>query len=331
MNSTAVIKPDHIGDFILSLPAFRAILAMAGKFDLFTASSNKFLVNHFFGETVRFIPCDLPHLQKTHSPNTHAPDLFSQLQGYSSVIYLRDDGYLNDAPKYLSANFYSCKYEEFTHETEIQRRALADFVGTYSRTSHFSRERICWPTKINTLGISISAGFTTNKIPLSFWNLFIKHIKAKYDLRLRIIGGPQEETELILLAGAAGINPADIIIGRGEIGLFLNDVGDCDLIVGGDSGTLHLCSTVTPILGIFTSSPWWRFAPFGATNRILFYDVSCRPCVQFSRDSINACQTRECLGVLDVKSIVSSIFLDPDVASKQLRKGLSLAVGTSHL
>lgn len=44
MTDVAVVKPDHLGDFVLSVPALRALQQKFGNYDLYAAPGNRFLL-----------------------------------------------------------------------------------------------------------------------------------------------------------------------------------------------------------------------------------------------------------------------------------------------
>ena len=53
----------------------------------------------------------------------------------------------------------------------------------------------------------------------------------------------------------------------------------CDLLVTGDTGPMHLAATVgTPIVAVFGPSDPRRYAPLGARDRVVRIDLPCAPC-----------------------------------------------------
>ena len=60
----AVVKPDHIGDLILSSPAIRALSTVIPDLTLFVASKTLKLGRHLFPH-VELRTMDLPHLLKS--------------------------------------------------------------------------------------------------------------------------------------------------------------------------------------------------------------------------------------------------------------------------
>jgi heptosyltransferase-2 len=308
MSKIAVIKPDHIGDFILSLPAFRAIGSKFNKFDLYSSPGNKFLYDYFLGTNINFCPVRLKYLQKDSS-GIELDEFVYSVKDYDLIFLLRNDEFSCQVAERLKGRVVLTGDGE-GHETLIQKRAIAPIVGSYSRQSMMwaSSRRPHWPRNISNVGLSLSAGFFANKIPLIIWLETASTLIKEFGVGLKLIGGPLEHEELRQAARILGIEESRIVVGDSSLNDFFTKINDCDLVVGADSGTMHLISTLKPVLGVFTSSPWERFAPFGEANRIVYADVSCRPCIQFSKNAYNACLVRECSSLIKSSDLISAIF-----------------------
>ena len=329
MNEIAVVKPDHIGDLVLSLPAMRALKNNYGAFDLFASPSNTFIKDHFLPD-IPFYPAVFAHLQKNPTRNDHR-DIVKQLKNYKLVIFLRDDDVMRSVASELSSRSLMVCNDMDLHETIIQKNAIADLVGEYSRAKMFPEQPKCWPMNIATIGLSISAGFFTNKLPALHWVRLARRLISSERITIKIIGGPQELVEAKQIASILGLGQSDIIIGDHDINLFYEKLGTCDIIVGTDSGTLHLASVIKPLLGIFTASPWRRFSPFGKHNRVIFADVPCSPCIQFSKSAFNGCLSRECSTLIEPEYIHKAIFEKTEVSSVALSPLVRLVSGPSHI
>lgn len=329
MNDIAVVKPDHIGDFILSIPALNALYNCYGPYDLFLNPNNFFISSFFLGGKVNSIPFSMNQFIKKSEDKKTLINSVKIFSNYNKIIYLRDDDFING---YLSQgrSYYHCNGGKFDHETNIQRNSLVSCIGSYSRSSYFPFKSKGWPSKILTVGLCVSAGFSTNALPISFFNDLYCHISEELAIKVVLIGGPNEFGKINTLLQLTGIQSDDVVIGDRDISRFLGLVEQCDVVIGGDSGTMHLVSTVTNTLSLFTSSPWWRFAPFGSGNRLLYYDIACRPCIQFMSTAVNSCVTRECLSVIDVNAVLSAL-LSPDIDSCQSFSGIKFVSGASHL
>lgn len=331
MNEIAVVKPDHLGDFVLSLPAMRALHERLGRFDLFAPPGNAFLHSHFLKEEAEFHPIRLAYLQKDGLGMAMA-GLISQLEPYPLIVFLRDDGFCRTACEILGTRAILPNGDNTRHETRIQQLGVELLTGAYSRTTGFwPKNAPTWPDKLSRVGISLSAGFFANKIAQTCWMALAERLKTRRNVAVSLIGGPLEKLELQLMARLLKLGPSDVIIGGSDLKAFHDKLSDCDVVVGADSGTLHLISTARPVLGLFTSSPWQRFSPFGRHNRVLYSDIPCSPCIQFSRDAYNACLSRECAAVFTPEDIESALLASGADAVPKFSPLLHLVRGPSHI
>lgn len=89
------------------------------------------------------------------------------------------------------------------------------------------------------------------------------------DLRCAVIGQPVDD------------DPA--IVGERVMGTALHELPEalasCRVIVGTDSGPLHLASSLgVPVVGVFTATSTVKGEPVGSHSIITREDLSCRPC-----------------------------------------------------
>lgn len=331
MTDVAVVKPDHIGDFVLSVPALRALQHKFGNYDLHAAPGNRFLLEHFLPNGPTLHPLKLAHLQKDGVGEAMS-DLISRLEQYALIVFLRDDALCQEAASILGSRAVTPRGDMITHETRIQQRVAEPLVGKYSRTALMweATRAPQWPSQIRRVGLSLSAGFFANKMPMMTWLGLAQSLISSRDIEVKIIGGPLEADELRMTARLLNLPESDVILGNSKLSDFLDRVGECDVVVGADSGTLHLVSVRTAVLGVFTSSPWQRFAPFGASNRVLYSEVPCSPCIQFSRNAYNGCVARECAALISAADIEAALFAQGTTPPK-LGRLLRVVYGPSHI
>lgn len=329
MARVAVVKPDHLGDFILSLPAIRALCEYFDEIDLFIAPEVEFLRQHFLPE-VSSIPLRLRHLSKTGG-GLDADGLIEALRSYELVVFLRDDHVMRFVAEQLPGMVITVDSSLRMHETEIQRTALLPVLPPYSRSARFPYTATAWPRSLTSAGLCISAGFFTNKWPSTRWHALARGFRDSGVSELYLIGGPNELDELRALARLADVGRSRIIVGSHAVAEFFSQIEACDAVFGTDSGTLHMVSCVRPVFGLFTSSPWWRFAPFGRANRLITADVVCSPCVQFSRHIINGCLAKECGSLLWPDLVIGATRLHFDEPGIRALEHLKLVQGASHL
>ncbi len=330
MAKIAVLKPDHLGDFVLSLPAYQAILRVFGRFDLYAAPSNRFIYDSLLrGKDVTFCPLQLPHLVKTRTAPCSDDDIRAICESYDFIFYLRDDNALTTFETAYPRRFYAMKPNSAAHETALQRDFLLPWIGYYSRSELMYPLGMKWPDDIRHVGLVLSAGFTSNKLPLSFWLEFARMLTKRKAVALTIIAGPQERDEANMFLRLLGQDKYRLVVGSENVASFRSQIACCDVAVGADSGTLHLVSTVMPVLGLYTSSPWVRYAPFGRHNRIQVANVPCSPCIQFSKSGFNGCLSRECAGLMRPADVMDLLFYSGDGVLSQ-GAGVAAVFGPSH-
>jgi heptosyltransferase-2 len=272
---------------------------------------------------------DLFHLNKATNPIS-LDEARRQLFEFDVIVFLRDDEVIRALAMGLKGSLVFSGGDHLTHETLIQKRALRQLVE-YSRTKFFSDQPIEWPSAIHAIGLCVGAGFPTNRWPQIYWIELARSLAA-LDVRLRIIGGPDERLDAELIRRSVGLAKENVIIGGSDFQNFWAAIDETDLVIASDGGTAHLCSLRRPVLSLFTSSPWRRYAPFGKCNRVVTRDLACAPCLQFSPDEVNACVTRECAAWLLPRDVLKAA-LAPDCESlpkTKTTKFLYLA-GVSHL
>jgi heptosyltransferase-2 len=323
MPRTAILKPDHLGDLVLASPAIRAVRAWAGAVTLHVATRSLPLARFLFPDIDDLRPCDLPHLSRQPIAAAPVEALRRELADCDHIVCLRDDAVMRAMLAELGDRAVIPAGDPTTHETLIQQRAVAGLAGPYSRTRLFSRQQIQWPASVHHVALCIAAGFVTNRWPLTRWSeLGVALLHAGIEVTL--VGGPAERDDLRFLARLLRCPAARVIEGGDDIRGFLDALGAVDLVIATDGGTAHIASLEKPVLSLFGSSPWRRYAPFGAWNLLITRNEPCSPCAQFSTHVVNGCLTRECLTALLPAQVLS-------VLRGGAPPGVVVVRATSHL
>jgi heptosyltransferase-2 len=326
MTRVAIVKPDHLGDLVLASPGIRAVAARFPTTKLFVSSTSLSLARFLFPR-LEIGKADLPHLSRIPGSHGRLEDLEDELGSYDLLFCLRDDPVLRDLLGRLDTQIVLAEGSHLTHDTAIQKRALRPYIGNYSRSELFSSKPQLWPRQVREAGLCLAAGFPTNRWPNSYW-VELAQLLAQAGTGITLIGGPGEREEIALISKLLRKIAPKVLIGSEDFGSFLGALEPIDLVISSDGGTAHLCSLKKPILSIFGSSPWRRYAPFGWSNVLATRDVPCSPCVQFSDDKVNGCMTRECMANITprmIMRIVNSGGIDFSFAS-----GVHVHRGASH-
>jgi ADP-heptose:LPS heptosyltransferase len=326
MTGVAILKPDHIGDLVLSVPAIRAIRSRHVEVTLFVGQASIGLARFLFPNIADIRPAPLAHLVR-HLGETLDPAALARiLDGFEFVFCLRHDPVMEAIAGRLRVGHAIARGDNLTHETISQRRAVTPMIGHYSRTQLFGDAPTPWPRRVSHVALCIAAGFPTNRWPNAYWLELARRLTT-LGLSVTLVGGPAERRDLFGLSRMLTDVPHQVIEGGADIGAFLDSLAGIDLVVAVDGGTAHLCSLRKPIVSVFGSSPWRRYAPFGMNNVLLTRDEPCSPCVQFSATEVNGCVTRECTAMLrprQVERVVLSNGIDfSGVSGVRVERGVS--------
>jgi heptosyltransferase-2 len=307
----AVVKPDHLGDMVLASPAVRRLAQSFRDVTLFCHPGTAPLARFLFGVSVKYRDILFPCQSREKVVVERLPDPLDE-DAFDLIISLRDDQQIADwLPGHRKVPTRMVKSRLWdSHEAWIQHELVENLTGQYRPEQYFFlREDRGFPSDPRKIGLSVAAGFATNKWPAASWIELAARLKSR-GVETVWIGGPREAAEIHILQRLEGKSPSRSILGGSGFGQFLDQVAELDLVVATDSGTAHMCSTVVPMLSLFGPSPFRRYAPFGARNRLLTYDLSCSPCPQFDRYQLSLCLSRECLNAIHPETVVEVIYLD---------------------
>jgi ADP-heptose:LPS heptosyltransferase len=330
----AVVKPDHIGDLILSSPAIRAIAREYPDLTLMVASKSQALARCLF-PGVELRTMDMPHLLKVDG-QVDIPDLTA----YDLVLFLRRDGVITPDWARVRTRDYILPEESHEHHQSILDYAVASevvpdyeidalFYGT--RLDSVRAKALRPPAKI---GFSIGSGFYTNAWPMVRWIETGRMLQAE-GREIFIVGGPDEAPIAELLARRLRLSRTNLIIGGGDFDALFTQLDKLDLVIASDGGTAHLCSMSTPLLSLFGSSPINRYVPFGRWNRTISLRLPCSPCCQYALHEANGCLSVECMSEIDSEDVRAAMTYTlsarPRAHAIALDRGRTLFVGLSHL
>ena len=334
-DKVAVIKPDHVGDLILGAPAIGRIAGLASEATLFVAGNNVSLARHLFPR-VEARQLDFPHLAKGRNASPLSPgELRRMFSPFSIIFVLRSDTALNrprlevlGRPVFLTAHL------EGMHVTRSHAECLYGVIGHYDSDAYWPGRASAWPSRIIRVALVVGAGFPTNRWPAWYWARLASLLEAK-GRSVLLVGGPAERDFMVTIAQIAGLTDQQVLHGSPDnIPELLARLGTCDVAIASDGGSGHLASLACPVLSLFTSSPYRRFAPFGRENRLITLDLSCSPCLNAHDQLVNLCLTHECsFGILP-ETVVSALDAPPSPPGSSRPLGdpydARLIYGVSH-
>ncbi|HLN28790.1 MAG TPA: glycosyltransferase family 9 protein [Gemmataceae bacterium] len=306
-----ILKPDHLGDLILSAPAIAALRRRFTDLTLLCHPRNVPLAGHLF-PGLRALPMLLPHLDKDRGRDLGEQARHQILrEEIDLLICLRWDGQIQRSLTIPDIEYHAPSLADSERHVAAEHRDIvASLTGPYEILDSYTYPSLPAtnrrPTNPKAIGLGISAGFRLNAWPLCHW-LELAELLHRDHIATVLVGGPAERGRLQILGdallGSIGYFP-QIVIGGNDFGTTLGRLHQLvDLIVATDSGTAHLAALARPVLSLFGGSPWRRFAPLGRFNAILSRRYLCSPCQQFSRASVNMCHTQECLTNLTPRQV----------------------------
>src|SRR5437868_3897380 len=105
-----------------------------------------------------------------------------------------------------------------------------------------------------------------------------KEIAAEYPVQWMLFGTQKDVALGREIAAALG-GQAENRVGKTSLEGLIVELGECDLLLTNDTGTMHLASLLRiPTVSIFGSTEPKRTGPLGAGHRILRHHVECSPC-----------------------------------------------------
>ena len=326
----AVVKPDHLGDFALSIPTITAIAQRHPDTIMFTATATRSLAAHAFPK-LEARPLDLPHLSKFKALTAResAP---VDLHQFDFVYFLRRDAIFTPAWTGLMARQSVLVSDEHeTHETKLQAMAVWQTGLHYDLPdSHVQGQT--FPTNPKRVGLCISAGFYANRWPTLLWVQLGRMLQAQ-GIAVSIVCGPFELNEAKFLSRLLQLPENEgLLIGSSDFQGFLDRVGALDVVVANDGGTAHICSLRVPVVSLFGGSPYRRYAPYGKHNRLLTRQLKCSPCCQYHDAIVNGCVTQECLTGIEPRTVIDALFANSRDAGESTRMtdDSLLFFGVSH-
>lgn len=149
-------------------------------------------------------------------------------------------------------------------------------------------------------------GGPTKHWPLANWVTVAEALTTQPGVRLVLTGGPTE-VALVQALAAQLTRPVLTLAGQTGTGALTALLGRAALVLGVDSGPLHLAvSQGTPTIHLFGPSNPHRFGPWGdpARHQIIRAGIACSPCGVFA-----ACPRQtvgpECMAAISPEAVIA--------------------------
>lgn len=123
--------------------------------------------------------------------------------------------------------------------------------------------------------------------------------------RILLIGGTKEGETI----KEKGLHKLPGVVDLTGISLYksLCALSLCELVVGGDTGTLHMAAALGKrTVSIFGPTDDRVYRPYGPLNHVISTDIKCRPCY-VSADSLIDCEHKSCINSIQTMSVYNVI------------------------
>lgn len=240
---------------------------------------------------------DITLLPRRDADETYSSFLAFWLGSETRIGYTERE---NDRKKALNNGFDSLltdvvESRSRTHEVE-SNLSILNPLGVSSEDSSLEltvpSEDVAWAARFlraegiteteNLVALMPTGGHSTLKQwPLTYFNTLALDLEKQWNCRFVVFGGPQER-HFGPVVGAGLKHRIVDAAGRTTILQMAALLRRCTLAIGNDAGPLHVATAVgTRVLGIYGSSCFHAYGPWGAHNEVVTLNMPCAPC---SRD-----------------------------------------------
>jgi ADP-heptose:LPS heptosyltransferase len=312
-----LIRPDHLGDMLLTTPAIRALRAARPEAELHALIGGWSAdVLGAYPEIDLVLTLDFPGFSRVAKQNVQSPYQLALATanrlrriGYSSAVILRPDhwwgalvaklagipvriGY--DLPQ-VSAWLTERIPHEHQHAVRQNTRLVARWTGLLKDsdleyrypvkaedTAYVDGYLEQWGIAAGNRLICIHAGSGTSvkQWPEDRWSAVADTLADQLDARIVLTGGDHEVAAALRIADGMSHQPI-IMAGDTRIGQLAALFAQAALTLGPDSGPLHLAAAVgTATVTLFGPADLVEFGPWGPAERHLILNsyIGCRPC-----------------------------------------------------
>lgn len=317
-NRIVLIRPDHLGDILLTIPAIRAlrrarphaeIHALVGPWSAGALSN--------LNELDVVLTVDFPGFNRAQ-PASHLLTPYEQLWrvsrqlrmiGYGSALIMRRDHWWGALLAYLAGIPERIGYDQtdvaqfltdtippvMEHAVEQNLRLVQRWTGIISKEdidSHISVEPnnqqyiddylLNWNIHPHQSIICIhpGAGTWTKLWQEEKWATVADTLSEQLDASIVFTGSEHEATAVQRIASYMRHRPC-IMVGDTRIDQLAALYHRAKLVLGPDSGPLHLAAAVgTPTVALFGPADPLEFRPWGDDKQhvVITTDIGCRPC-----------------------------------------------------
>lgn len=172
------------------------------------------------------------------------------------------------------------------------------------------------------IGLLMGASKASKAWPLEKFVELARGLIDQGGAEIVLLGDGKERKQATRFQEMLDLDIVDLV-GRTSLPQLAAACRRCDLVVGNDTGPLHIASAVgTRTLGLFFSTAYFaETGPYGEGHAVLQVEISCSPCHPSSM-----CQVQKCKDHMDVASVRTAIdwTFTPDAEPPRTSPTLSL-------
>lgn len=199
-------------------------------------------------------------------------------------------------------------------DKEIHRLDLFCKASNEKFADEFIKE--CgWQDCCVLVGMHPGSGVTKNlelkRWPAEKWAELARAMVEKYNARIFVLGGPEEDSVKEKVISLSGL-PGDRIVSlrKGNVLDVASLIRRCNCVVSGDTLIPHLSAAVgTPVAVIYGPTSHVAAYPYGTRYEIVWSGIVCSPCYGFSRHGIRCTNNvfLKCLKDIMVNDVLDAV------------------------
>ena len=144
--------------------------------------------------------------------------------------------------------------------------------------------------------INPAAGWPTKQWPAERFARIADRLTREMEAQVFILWGPGERALAEKVRGL--MVESALVIPEMDIAALMAFLGQCDILVSGDSGPLHLAASLgKAVVGLFGPSDPVRNGPFLTPSRVVSSSCRCHPCLR------RACPENGCMETISVQQV----------------------------
>jgi len=158
------------------------------------------------------------------------------------------------------------------------------------------------------VGLHAGAGAPLKNWATDRWAAVGRALQERIHARIVLTGGPDERDLATSIEAKLTDSPLNLA-GTTTLGELAAVLERCDLVLGGDSGPLHIAAAVgTPTIRVYGPTSTEIFGPWGDPSRqvALQAGLPCQPCGSLSNPPCGAMRDPACLRAIDVEQVVQA-------------------------